>query len=49
VGVHRYARKVRADDADVASAVGDTHEPAVTAAAIGLQTTRREKLAAPPA
>ena len=44
---HRYVRKGRADDADVAgAAAGDTHEPA---AVIGLHTPRRAKLAAAPA
>jgi hypothetical protein len=42
---HRDVREGRADDADVAGAVGDTHEPAV----IGLHTPRRAKLAAAPA
>ncbi len=50
VRTHRDVREGRADDADVADAADaghtlDTHEPAV---AIGLQTTRRAKLAAAP-
>ena len=45
---HRYVRKGRADDADVAGAAAavDTHEPAIIA---GLHTPRRAKLAAAPA
>ena len=41
---HRYVCEGRADDADVAGAVEDTHEPA--GATIGLHTTRRAKLVA---
>jgi hypothetical protein len=46
VRAHRYVRDGRADDAHVATAVEDTHEPA---GAGGLHTTRRAKLAAAPA
>ncbi len=40
---HRYVREGRADDADIAEATGDTHEPAV---AICLHTKRRLMLGA---
>ncbi len=45
VPTHRDGREGRADDAHVAGADVDTHEPAI----IGLHTPRRAKLAAAPA
>ncbi len=46
VRTHRYVRESRADDAYVAGAAGDTHEPAAVRS--GLHTTRRATLAAEP-